>query len=204
MRFQASHVLLAIGWLSAQALSLSIPFAQAAAASPAVTTQRPAEEAGIPSQPSAPPQMGAKGPIEAFGCRRTFVYQGEKLPCDSNLDQDAENLRPYLKRVPESIELLDRYQASRRKTEVLAYTATTGLLLLLTSNLLARSSTGNQKTTLRNIGLIGGLTLTGGSLAAGITQLHSNEKRLEEAVRIHNERIPQDPIQLQLETQVPL
>jgi hypothetical protein len=203
MRFQASHVLLAIGWLSAQSLSIAIPFAQAAAASSTATSQR-AEEAGIPKQPSAPPQLGATGPIEAFGCRRTFVYQGEKLPCDSNLDQDAENLRPFLKRVPESIELLDRYQASRKRTEVLAYTATAGLLLILTSNLLARSSTGDQKTTLRNIGLISGLTLTGGSLGAGIMQLHSNEKRLDEAVRIHNERIPQDPIQLQLETQVPL
>ncbi len=203
MRFQASHVLLAIGWLSAQALSIAIPFAQAAAASPAAIN-RPVEEAGIPNQPSAPPQMGAQGPTEAFGCRRTFIYQGEKLPCDSNLDQDAESLRPYLKRVPESIALLDRYQESRRKTEILAYTATAGLLLILTSNLLARSSTGNQKTTLRNIGLISGLSLTGGSLGAGILQLHSNDQRLDEAVRIHNERFPQDPIQLQLETQVPL
>jgi hypothetical protein len=203
MRFQASHVLLAIGWLSAQTLSLSIPFAQAASASP-VAASRPAEEAGIPNQPSAPPKMGAQGPIEAFGCRRTFIYQGERLPCDSNLDQDAQNLRPYLKRVPESIELLDRYQASRRKTEVLAYTATAGLILLLTSNLLARSASGEQNTSLRNIGLISGLTLTGGSLGAGIMQLQSNEKRLDEAVRIHNERLPQDPIQLQLETQVPL
>ncbi len=203
MRFQASHVLLAIGWLSAQALSIAIPFSQAAAAGPTAIS-RPAEEAGIPNQPSAPPQMGAKGPTEAFGCRRTFIYQGEKLPCDSNLDQDAENLRPYLKRVPESIELLDRYQASRKKTEVLAYTATAGLLLIVASNLLARSSTGDKKTTLRNVGWISGLTLTGGSLGAGIMQLHSNEKRLDEAVRIHNERIPQDPIQLQLETQIPL
>ncbi len=166
-------------------------------ASPRDRYQREIRE--IPKRPSAPPFLQTEGPSEIFKCERVMIYRGKPLSCDSYMRQDAERLRPILSSVPPAINELNLYQANRRKVTTLAYVASAGLVLALASRLIPQSPEGTLVSA-RDVTLIGGLGVAGGSLLYGLSFLRTNETHLGNAVEYYNRAHPRDPIELQFST----
>ena len=158
----------------------------------------------IPGRPTAPPALAIRTPSDTFLCNRVFIVDGKPLPCDSQLQFDGENLRPILLGVPGAINELNTYQDNRRKVQSLAYVGSAGLLMAALGYLFSRvhddPSNPNLRIVVRNIGLIGGLTLVGGSFIYGFSTLRANEEHLGTAVKLYNEARPNRPIELQFTT----
>jgi hypothetical protein len=93
-------------------------------------SQAKTPRAGIPKQPSTPPQLAPETPTAEFTCQRRMLWQGKSLPCDSDLFRDGENLRPILSAVPEAEAKLDEYQRARTGVRKLTYVGATGMALL--------------------------------------------------------------------------
>jgi hypothetical protein len=171
-------------------------------ASPAALAARSEYETEIrqiPSKPSAPPKLGVDTPQEHFKCERLYIYRGKQLNCDSNVRQDAERLRPILQGVPQSIGELNSYQKNRRAVRGLAYLGTAGLLVAIASAFVPQDPDAQVIST-RNALLIGGLSLTSGSLLYGLSLIRTNEAHLGAAVDIYNKSNPKDPIELKFST----
>ena len=166
---------------------------------PQTTIER--EEGKIPKNPSAPPPLWQQTPLHSERCRRTFIYRGEMLGCDSVVSTDASGLRSILGNTPEALVELGAYQQGRRSIRQLAYLGTGGLLLAFLGPSIARSI-GDAKTSsvLASFCTIGGIGLTGGVVVLGGLSLRNNEQHLRNAVDLYNQANPKDPIQLQFST----
>lgn len=144
--------------------------------------------------------------VRVYHCERTFLYQGQKLPCDSNVEKNAEQLRPYLQDIPDAVAALNTYQSNRRSIKTAAYTVTAGLALIIIGSILYSTNTdGNGKPTLQGIAIrnatwIPGIALGAGSIMYTISILSSNEANLSRAVDLHNKKNPNKPIELQFQT----
>lgn len=163
-----------------------------------------------PSPKKKPPEFIAQPETSSsrnyFHCERRFLYQGKQYGCDSNIQRDAEHLRPLFSQVPSAVAELDTYQGNRQNVRTAAYVGSVGLLVALGGLLVSRSftdsngnltSTGNQ---LRNLTLLGGLGITGVSVVYGLSILHNNESHLDTAVKNFNQARPNTPIVLELST----
>jgi hypothetical protein len=159
----------------------------------AAQTAGSAGDPPIPQNPSAPPTLFQKSAPESFRCQRTFVYQGKIIGCDSNVRPDGEGLRPYLADVPAANAELNSYQRNRANLRNTAYFGTLGLAILIAGGL-AGKGTGKE------LMLLGGGAIFGGSLLYGFTSARANENHLDEAVRLHNLAKPDKPIELQFST----
>ncbi|HAR44171.1 MAG TPA: hypothetical protein DCS07_16325 [Bdellovibrionales bacterium] len=155
----------------------------------------------IPEAPSRPPELAVGQPLDPFRCEREFIYQGERIQCDTMIRQDGERLRPIIREVPEAVAELDQYQRNRRNIRSAAYIGTAGILVMIAGSLLGRVNRETSSFT-RNFVTYGGLTLTAGTVLYGISTLQSNEAHLGNAVRIYNEHRPNRPIELQFTTDV--
>lgn len=114
----------------------------------------------IPRNPTAPPSLAQPAPVNPFSCQRTFVFQGEALGCDSNVQQDAERLRPIIQGVPAAVEELNMYQRNRRTMSQSAYITTLGVGVMLAGFLLSRPAFEQSTIT------TGGYLVLGGAAAA--------------------------------------
>ncbi len=147
----------------------------------------------------APNSLAKVPPPDLFQCSRYFVYRGRVLQCDSNLNRDGENLRPILQDTPAAIAELDTYQSNRRNLQKAAYTGTLGLAVVIGSSLITTlfsdvdTDSGKRLNSYLRVG--GGL-LTIGSGIYGLAVLRTNERHLENAVHLHNQAQPDNPIQL--------
>jgi hypothetical protein len=184
-------------------------FAQAALAHaepPKPTNIFEEEEASIPTQPSAPPALLRQAPVDPFLCERHYIYQGKRLPCDSNVRVDGEGLRPLLESVPAAVDELNEYQRERRNLRRAAYIGSAGLLLSIVGQLVSlrlRGPDGNVSQTgldLRSATFFEGLLFAGGSVAYGITTNQRSEVHLGQAVQYFNAAHPGTPIELQFST----
>ncbi len=151
-----------------------------------------------PSIPSTPPSLVRIPPKKkVFSCQRQYVYQGKLLECDSNLNLDGENLRPILTEVPEALSELNLYQKNRRSTHKLAYISTVGLAMVGLGFWLSNQYEGNKGIVIRNLLVIPGIAIGGGSLVYGFVLLNTNEHHLHKAVELYNDARPHKRIDLQ-------
>jgi len=152
-----------------------------------------------PIAPSLIPQPKVKN---VFRCERKFVYLGKVFDCDSNVERDAERLRPLMTDVPGALEDLDNYQRTRQTVRNAAYAGSLGLLAVISGELLSRTFTdanGNLTSTgtqLRNYTAFGGAGLALISFFIGWFTLQRNEKYWDSAVQLHNQAHPDTPIQI--------
>ncbi len=157
--------------------------------------------AGIPTAPSAPPSLTPQKPTNVIRCQRRFIYRGKQLDCDSNLERDAERLRPVFKDVPEAIAELDMYQKTREQVRSLGYAGGLGLGMAFTGFLLSRTTTNEQTARdWRVMGIGGGLLVLGITLATGLVALGNASDHLGNAVKQYNQARPGDPIEFQFST----
>ena len=159
------------------------------------------EEKAIPQSPSAPKPLWMETPTHSQRCRRTFLYRGEILSCDSVLSSDASGLRTILDQTPEALAELEAYQAGRRRIRNLAYFGTGGLLLAFLGPSVARLIPDSKTSSvLSSILSVSGVGLAGGVVLFGGVTLRNNENHLSRAVELYNQANPKDPIELQFST----
>lgn len=157
-------------------------------------------------KPNRPPPLKQPEITDSFRCERRLLYQGKILTCDSNVQRDAERLRPIISDVPPALQELDTYQTNRQNVRTAAYVGSVGLLIALGGLLVSRSFTDSQNnltdtgTKIRGYTLAGGLGLTGISFIYGLSILTTNESHLEHAVTNFNHVHPDNPIELQFTT----
>jgi hypothetical protein len=188
-------------------------FKSAFAAAPQVTssTSNPpyAQEdiqKGIQNSPSAPPSLAVTVPSVTFSCQRTYIYQGKALDCDSNVQRDGEKLRPILSKVSSAVEELDLYQKNRRTLINAAYLSSLGLIIAVAGALISRPPINWRfplgQTEIHPGGylLLGGLGLSVGSFAYGLSLSRGNEAHLRNAVENFNRARPDTPIELRFST----
>ena len=192
-------LILLVALVSGQALAQTPPTSDIPRSVPKSTIQK--EESAIPTQPSAPTQLWSETPIHSQRCRRTILYRGEVLSCDSVISNDAAGLRPILDQTPEALSELEAYQKGRRDIRRLAYIGSGGLALAFLGPTIARFIPDPAiQSTLSSILTYGGIGLTGGVVLFGGVTLRNNEKHLENAVRLYNQANPRDPVELQFST----
>jgi hypothetical protein len=192
-------ITLSLGLLSSLALAQTPPPSDIPRSLPKSTIQK--EEGAIPTQPSAPTQLWSETPIHSQRCRRTLLYRGEVLSCDSVIASDAAGLRPILDQTPEALSELEAYQKGRRDIRRLAYIGSSGLVLAFLGPTIARFIPDPAvQSTLSSILTYGGIGLTGGVVLFGGVTLRNNEKHLENAVKLYNQANPRDPVELQFST----
>jgi hypothetical protein len=154
-----------------------------------------------PRAPMAPPIAQAKKiPDNPFRCDRLIKYRGRVLPCDSALRRDGDSLRSIFEKSPEALDELDEYQSGRNSLRYSAYVGTAGLVLALTSGLLANAfidenhPTGRKDTA--KVIQLGGLGITLGSVLFGLSKLRNNEEHLQTAIIKYNATSPDRPIEV--------
>ncbi len=168
--------------------------------SPAKKAQDIARQ-GIPTVPSAPPSLTPMKPTNVIRCQRRFIYRGKQLDCDSNLERDAERLRPIFQSVPEAIAELDQYQKTRDQVRNLGYAGGLGLGMVLSGFIFSRATTNEQTARdWRTMGIGGGLIVLGITLATGLIALGAASDHLGNAVKQYNQAKPADPIEFQFST----
>lgn len=150
-------------------------------------------EETIPDQPSAPPSLFKKVPPETFHCERFFIYEGKTYGCDSDVRPDGEGLRAILQDTPAAASALNAYQKGRSSLQNTAYIGSLGILVLI-AGAVGGGGTGKQ------IMLLSGTAIFGGAFLYGFTSLKANEANLNRAVELHNQAVPDKPIQLQFST----
>jgi hypothetical protein len=158
--------------------------------------------------PDPGPNLSRRIPDNPFKCDRQIRYGGRTMPCDSSLHRDGEALRPIMENTPSALERLDQYQANRRKLNFAAYTGTAGLVIALAAQviggaLIAQDPVDGDRSLRRGRKLIryGGLAITAGSIAFGISSLRSNEQYLQGAVNQYNEAHPEKQLELLFKTE---
>jgi len=149
----------------------------------------------------APPSAYSKKiPDNPFRCDRLIKYRGRVLPCDSALRRDGDSLRSILENTPDALDELDRYQSGRNSIRYAAYVGTTGLLIALTSGLIANAFIDESRTTARRdtakVLQVSGLSLTLGSVVFGLSSLRNNEQHLQTAIIKYNASSPDKPIEI--------
>lgn len=158
------------------------------------------EESAIPKTPTAPPTLGRARKTDYFKCPRMVVYRGQTLNCDSNLAWDAENLRPIFKDTPDAIEELNDYQRTRDLVHDFRYVGGGGLLLAAAGLIFGKLVDGGTAVVIRNVSVIGGLTVAAGSFVTSLALIRTNERKLGRAVQHYNDAHPEDPVELQFST----
>lgn len=158
------------------------------------------------SAPSAPPVAPArKIPENPFRCDRLVKYRGRTLPCDSALRRDGESLRSIFETTPEALDELDAYQSGRDSIRYAAYTGTAGLVLALTSGLLADlfidESQPAKRQDVGKIIQLSGIGITLGGVIFGYSHLRSNEDHLQQAVIKYNAAHPDRPVEILFKTE---
>lgn len=155
-----------------------------------------------PRKPTPPPAIPQPKVTDAFRCERKFTYQGRVFDCDSNVQRDAERLRPLMTDVPGALADLDTYQRNRQNVRNAAYVGSVGLLVAIAGLLVSRTftdSNGNLTgtgTEVRSYSTLGGGGLAVITFAYGWVTLHKNELYVDDAVRLHNQAHPGTPIEL--------
>lgn len=138
-------------------------------------------------------------PIVPLGCERPFTYQGETYSVDSPQSQNAANLKYFTSSVPESNELLSKYQSNRKKTELNAYIGTAifimGVFALPIARRFERSSSENAEH-LSEVLRYSAIVLGAADLTYTFSLLHDNETLIPKAVDSYNRAHPKDPIEL--------
>jgi hypothetical protein len=184
-----SPILIAVSLFSQGAWAQSCPsdslsLTQAAADS---TGPRP-EFVTLPSTPTAPPQLAVStAHVQSFGCLRQFRVDDKVYSLDSYHRADGENLRPFLRDVPQALEFLDTYQQNQRSQTVAAYLGTAGLLTAVAGFVFVNGTTDPD---LRRILLFGGLGLAAGSFGYSLAVAQTNEANVRRAVDAHNAAKP--------------
>jgi len=139
------------------------------------------------------------------------------MDCDSNVRADGEGLRSIIHDVPDAVSELDLYQSNRRSLKNAAYFATLGFVSAVALYYIGRNI---QEPNLKNpqlpgnispvgrvvmdLGVFGGLGLTGGSIIYAFSVVQTNESHLHQAVENYNLARPTDPIVLQFTTKISL
>ncbi len=106
---------------------------------------------------------------------------------------------------PDAIDELDAYQSGRKSIRFAAYTGTAGLVMALTSSMLAdvfisKNRPDSREDTARILRLSGiGITL--GSVVWGYSHLRSNEDHLNLAIIKYNATHPDRPIEVLFKTE---
>lgn len=154
---------------------------------------------GVPNVPSK------KIPENPFRCDRLIKYRGRTLPCDSALRRDGESLRSIMESTPEAIDELDAYQSGRNSIRFAAYTGTAGLVMALTSSMLADVFVSKDRPDSREdtakILRLSGIGITLGSVVWGYSHLRSNEDHLKLAIIKYNATHPDRPIEVLFKTE---
>lgn len=163
------------------------------------TSRRPAEE--LESTGGLPPKLSRQIPVTAyFGCRRAFRWKEKTYLADSYYKNDAGRLKLVVRDTPDALRAIDRYQNNQTSARIAAYVGSVGLMVAVASLFINTSDpTWNR---IRNIGLVGGLSLAGGSFLVNFTILRTNESNIKDAVQYYNGAHPQTPIDLQFSTSV--
>ncbi len=131
-------------------------------------------------------------PLE--NCARYYTFRGEKKAIDPGHRPDAEGLRPILKTNKEAEERLNRYQSGLKRPAWLTVTASAGFATLLAGYIVAPriTTTPTQSKNMRYAFFGTGLLLALGSYGYSQYLVGSNEKNLQEAVKIYNDSAPAD------------
>ncbi len=156
----------------------------------------------IPKTPSTPPSYSHKEAEVYFGCKREFVHNKKSYACDSFAYRDAAHLLTFVSQNPKAKLELIEYQKNKKTLKNLSYVGSVGVVMLLTSLIVAPLLDEPIKNKLSKIGLIGGIAITGGSLIYGFSLLHSNEKRIQNAVDYYNQANPETRIELKFSTEL--
>jgi hypothetical protein len=162
------------------------------------------EEAEIPKKPSQPPQLSPRIGKTVPQCERYFLYQGNRMECDSYLGGDAERLRPLMSDVPSALSELDMYQANLKKMKLAAYIGTAGILVIIAGIVISRPIVDPSSGALKPGGYVAlsGFGISLNSLIYGLSIKKTNEGHLGNAVEYFNAAHPDRPIELQFSTQV--
>lgn len=160
------------------------------------------EAAQIPTQPSAPPKLAPLTRPNIPQCERYFLYQGQRMECDSNVSRDANRLRPILEQVPESLDELNRYQERQKNLLSSAYFGSVGLLAMLIGAALRNHVDETGGIRLSGVILIGGLVITGNSIVYAFSMNKANEIHLQNSVKTFNQAKPEQPIVLEFSSPI--
>lgn len=162
------------------------------------------EESQIPKKPSAPVPLYQISPGNVPHCERYYLYQGKKMECDSNLGNDGEHLRPYMKDVPQALAELDTYQDNLKKLKMAAYLGSAGMLIMVAGILISHPPIDDTSGALKTGGwvMLGGFGLAANSLIYGFSLMKTNEAHLGNAVNYYNSAHPDRPIELQFSARV--
>ncbi len=151
-----------------------------------------------PVQPAAPDFAPENIEVVPFrGCRRDYTYQGKTLQADSYYRRDCENLRPLLTHVPDAVAELNSYQDGRRRLDSTVYIASVGIAMLVVGLFSSSFFEGETENMIRRVGILGGLTLAGGTAAYAFIRLRANESHIGSAVEKYNQAYPEKKIELQ-------
>ncbi len=142
-------------------------------------------------KPSTPPALKQPEVMDAFRCERQFLYKGKILDCDSNVQRDAERLRPIVQDVPAAVAELDIYQRKRQNMRVAAYGVSAGLMLVLVGGLLlpknffenSGGSVGGAGIPIRGFSLAAGGGMTLFWLGYGYFKVITNGPHIDQAVQ---------------------
>lgn len=154
----------------------------------------------LSTSPETPLQLTPKVVKRDPVCKRLFLFKGKLDTVDSYNRQDGEKLRPILSDTPAALAELDEYQANRRKVRISAYMGTAGLLIALGSVILSNQFDTATRNTVRNIGLISGLSIGVGFTVYSLAVLRTNEAHLQKAVDRYNEANPSQNLELRFTT----
>jgi hypothetical protein len=160
------------------------------------------QEAAIPKLPKAPPPIAGGAPSDTFRCTRYFTWKGKKFECDSFVRQDAENLRTIVADVPEAVNELNDYQATRASIHNTAYIASAGILLSILGFVLHARFHDDKpvgQAITRGVSFAG-LGAAAGSFIYALGTIQANEMRLGSAVQYYNNARPDTPIELHFST----
>lgn len=160
------------------------------------------EELQIPTRPSAPPKLAPITLPNIPQCERYFSYQGQRMECDSNVSQDANRLRPIFQQVPESLAELNLYQEKQKKLLSAAYFGSAGLLAMLIGFVLRNHVDETGGIRLSGVILIGGMVITGNSIAYAFSMGKANEIHLQNSVKTFNQAKPEQPIGLEFSSPI--
>ena len=155
-----------------------------------------------PTSPNAPGSFSVPTQIKDLGCERVFKQEEKLVSVDSYYRRDGEHLRPYLEDLPEATHQLNIYQSRRHSAKIAAYTGTLGIAIFVASIFLKNRYDEGEvlHTTFKHVGLFGGLGLAAGSFAYSFGVLQTNEKHLNNAVKIYNDAHPDNPIEVEVST----
>ena len=148
-----------------------------------------------PKPTTRPPQMEPEEVIRPLGCIRKATLDGDLIPCDSFHKKNGEKLRPLFQDTPKALEALNRYQSTRDRADWGIYTGSLGVFMALGGWIASTQITDPQLSNqIRSIGIVGGLSLTAGSVVFSLITLNAAEAHLADAVTAFNDAHPKKPL----------